>query len=220
MTAEPRRRPSGGRERSALGNGSGDPESSARRERLIDAFTKVASERGYAKTTVADVAGVAGVPCGAFYDHFGDKRQCLGAAQDAFIERLIRETAGSIDARREWPVRVREAVLAALHFVDETTSRARFFAVEILVAGPSVVGRQVSALDRVVPLLREGRLHYPNAADLPAVTEAVLIGGAAYLLYGSLLAEEPLRLGRLGPELVEILLTPYIGREEARRIAS
>lgn len=219
MTGDPRRRQVGGRERSAGENGSGSPPQ-AQRKRLIDAFIKVAAERGYAQTEVSEVAVVAGLSPDDFHAHFANKRECLSAAHDAFFGRLLAETAAAVDRDREWPLQVRDAVGAALEFVEETASRARFFTVEVLVAGPLMVERYASALEHVVPLLREGRKHFPAAAGMPEMTEPVLIGGVAFLVQRYLLAEERLRLARLEPELVEILLTPYVGREEAKRIAT
>jgi AcrR family transcriptional regulator len=220
VTGDSRRREVGGRELGAGGDGSGNPEPQARRERLIDAFTKVASERGYEQTTVEQVAAAAGLDVPDFYAHFSDMRQCLSAAHDAFFERLVAEAASAVDPEQEWPWRVRDAVGAVLEFVEETASRARFFAIEVLVAGPLIMERHVSAIDQVVPKLREGRVRYPAAAGMPDLTESVLIAGAAALVYHLLLAEERLRPAEgLEAELVEILLTPYLGRKEARRIA-
>lgn len=204
MTGDPRRREAGKRER----------------ERLVNAFTKVASERGYEQTSVGQVAAVAGLPRSTFYVHFASKRQCLSAAHDAFFGRLLDEVASAVDDEQEWPLRVKAAVAAALEFVDETARRSRFFAIDVLVAGPLIVERHSSALGRAEPLLREGREHFPEAADLPELTEVVLIGGAAFLLCRSLLAEERLRVSRLATEMVEMLLVPYVGRGEARRIAA
>jgi AcrR family transcriptional regulator len=204
----------------AMESRDGSPEPQAKRKRLIDAFTKVAAERGYEQVTIAEISNVAGVSRNDFYSHFASKRQCLGAAQEAFFERMIWESRSSVDHDREWPHRVREAVVAALDFIDETTSRARFFAVEVLVVGPGVVERQTTALSRAIPLLREGRRHSPGAAALPEVTEGILIGGVAQLLSNRLLAEEPLRVSRLAPEVVEIFLTPYLGAERARAFAA
>jgi AcrR family transcriptional regulator len=201
-------------------NGHGNAHSRAQRERLIEAFTKVAAERGYAETTVEKVTSRAGVPSGAFDVHFANKRQCLGAAYDAFVARLIGEVQAAIDADDEWPLQVKEAVAATLEFVGETKGRARFFAVEALDAGPVILERFVSARNMVASMLRRGREHYPQAAQLPEMTEPILVGGAAFLLSGILLEEEQLRVARLEAELVEILLTPYIGGEEARRIAA
>lgn len=41
---------------------------------LQDAFVRVLRERGYAKTTIREVAGVAGVGVGTFYEYFGNMR--------------------------------------------------------------------------------------------------------------------------------------------------
>ncbi len=165
------------------------------------------------------MAALAGVSRPAFYAKFADKRQCLSAAHDAFFERLISETLSAVDFEQEWPRQLKDAVFAALEFVDETASRARFFAVEVLVAGPVVIERHTSALERLASLLRQGRAHFPQAADLPELTEMVLIAGAAYKLFSCLLDEERLSVATLAAELVETLLTPYLGRQEARRVA-
>jgi AcrR family transcriptional regulator len=180
----------------------------------------VAAERGYDSVTAAEVAATAGVPAEAFHSHFESKRQCLGAAYDAFLERLVTETRESIDADQDWPLQVKGAVAAGLEFVTETASRARFFAVEALDAGPLMLERYLTAIERSVPLLHSGRDHSPGAAGLPTITEPVLIGGVACLVGGALLQEEEAELPAMESELVEILLTPYLGAEEARRIAA
>jgi AcrR family transcriptional regulator len=198
----------------------GSAASHAQRERLIDSFTRIASERGYERTTVEGVTAAAGLPEGAFYEHFTDKRQCLSAAYDAFVDRMVDEAQQATEETDDWPSQVKEAVAAGLSFVSETAARARFFAVEAPAAGPVMFERYVAATDRIVFLLRSGRERYPHTADLPDFMEEVLVGGAATLVSGALLSEEHTRLPSLEPELVEIILTPYLGREEARRFAS
>lgn len=201
-------------------NGSARGGSEAQRKRLIDAFTRSASERGYAKTTVRDVAAAAGVSRSAFYEHFSSKHQCLSAAYDAYIDRMVEEAGQASANGEEWPLRVKEAVAAGLSYVAESAPPARFFAVDAPAAGPSIFERHVAAMARIVFLLRSGRDHYPDAADLPDLTEQILVGGAASLVSSALLSEEHTRLPSLESELVETILTPYLGRDEARRIAA
>ncbi len=50
--------------------GSSEPSPSEERTRLIEAITRTAAERGYANTTVDQVASYAGLPEEAFYRHF------------------------------------------------------------------------------------------------------------------------------------------------------
>ncbi len=201
-------------------NGTTGEDAQADRRRLIDAFTKIASERGYASTTVNEVAAAADLPRSVFFEHFSSKRQCLSAAYDTFFERLVAETKQNMDTDGEWPLQVKAAVGAGLGFVSETATRSRFFAVDALVAGPVILERYLAAMNRVVPLLREGREHSPEAGELPELTEPVLIGGIAGLLSGSLLEEDLTSIAGLESELVEMLLTPYVGRDEARRLAA
>lgn len=219
MTGDPRRRQPGDREREAGDNGHGNRESQAQRERLINAFTKVASERGWSETTAADVAAAAGTTVDEFHRNFANLRQCLSAAHDAFFSRLSAEVSGAVDDADEWPVRVREAVAATLEFVAETATRARFFTVDALSAGPMILERETSELARVVPLMREGREHSRSISELPPLTEEVLVLGAACLLRSVLLGEDAFPLERLRTELVEVLLSPYVGPEEAAQIA-
>jgi AcrR family transcriptional regulator len=201
-------------------NGGASAEAEAVRERLIDAFTRTAAERGYATTTVRDVAAAAGLSEGVFYDHFEGKAQCLSAAYDAFVDRLLAETKQTIGSEQDWSLQVKAAVPAVLGFVSETAARSRFFAVEALAAGPLMLDRHSAATNRIVPMLRHGREQFPAAADLPDMIEPVLIGGVACLVSSALLAEESAQLAEMEKELVEILLTPYTGRDEARRIAA
>jgi AcrR family transcriptional regulator len=186
---------------------------------MINAFTRIASERGWAETTVDEVAAAAGTTVDEFHRSFSNLRQCLSAAHDAFFRRLAAEVAAAVDDADEWPLRVRDAVAATLEFVAETATRARFFTVDALSAGPMILERETSELARVATAMREGREHSRSAAELPPLTEEILVLGAACLLRGVLLGEDPLPLERLRTELVEVLLSPYLGPAEASRIA-
>jgi AcrR family transcriptional regulator len=196
-----------------------EDEALRQRERLVDAFTKLAAERGLGNVTAQEVAAAADLPPDIFYENFADERQCLSAAYDAFVERLVSGAEHAIDLDEEWPQRVNQAVGGGLAFISETANRSRFFAVDALAVGPLMLDRYVAAMDRIVRLLRSGRGHFSDAPDLPAILESVLVGGIACVVGEALLAEEDARILELQPELVEILLTPYLGRTEARRIA-
>src|SRR4051794_32391335 len=61
----------------------------SQRGRLIDAIAHVVAEKGYARTTVADVIERAGVSRKTFYEHFRDKETCFLAAYDTGVEVLL-----------------------------------------------------------------------------------------------------------------------------------
>jgi AcrR family transcriptional regulator len=178
---------------------------------LIDAFIKVAAERGYAKTTAGEVAFAAGLPGSAFYAQFSDKRQCLLAAYDHFFAGLVEEIEEAMDFGAPWAQQVETGVAAALAFVNEQVDAARLFAVEALTVGPPAIDRYQAVIQRIAGLLRYGRARSPEAAALPALTEAVLAAGAVSLVTSVLLAENQAGLPRLEAGLVEVLLLPYAG---------
>jgi TetR/AcrR family transcriptional repressor of nem operon len=55
------------------------------RDVLIEAGQKVLHERGYAATTVQDIAAVAGVPKGSFFNHFGTKEAFAALALERYV---------------------------------------------------------------------------------------------------------------------------------------
>jgi AcrR family transcriptional regulator len=197
--------------------GTGD--TGAERDLLIAAIAKAASERGYKDMTVAQVLHNAGVPRATFEAHFESKEQALVAAQDSFLDRLWLEVRGACHGPVEWPLKVRAALAAVLAFLAEASPLARVFAVEASAASLAAAERQFTAFDQFASLLSVGRRHYPQKEALPLVTERALVGGVASIVYGDLLAEEPQALIEREPELVELLLMPYLGQDEARRIA-
>ncbi len=188
------------------------------RELLVDAFTKVAAEHGYVRATVPDVAAAAGLPGSAFYAQFGDKRQCLLAACDRFLARLIEEIEEAMDPHLPWAEQVETGVAVALAFVFEQVDAARLFAVEALTVGPPALDRYQTSIQRIAGLLRHGRERSPEAAALPQLTEAMLAAGAVSLVTSALLAEDPARLSLLEPQLVEVLLLPYAAAGETPRV--
>lgn len=189
------------------------------RELLIDAFTRTAAERGYAKTSAEEVARRAGVSTQTFHAHFPDMRRCLSAAHDDFVERLAGQAEAAVNEEAEWADQVRTAVAVGVEFLVETASRARVFAVDAVSAGPVLLERHYASVERVAGMLRRGRERYPRAASLPGCTESILVGGIVSRIRAHLLAEEAALLPLLEPEFVEVLLTPYLGVSEAKRIA-
>lgn len=187
-------------------------------ERLIAAVAKAAAEHGYAGMTVEQVASYAGLSPEIFELHFEGKEQGLVAAQEAFMERLWLDAAGACEEGESWPRKVRAGLGAVLASLVEASDLARVFAVE---ASASLVlaERQLAALDQFARMLRQGRRDYPDAEALPGVTERTLVGGIASIVSAHLMMEEPGEIEALQPGLVELVLIPYLGRDEARQVA-
>jgi AcrR family transcriptional regulator len=201
----------------------GDQEDSgtaeAERTRLIAAFSKAASEHGYRDLTVEQVARYAGTSRDRIEHHFANKEEGLVAAQDAFLNQICLDVVDACQTAGEWPVRVRAALRSVIFSLAEASTLARVFIIEVTAASFAAAERQFAVLDSFASLLRDGRRFYPEASGLPAATERALIGGIASIISGHLLAEEPRALAALEPELVEIVLGPFVGPSQAREVA-
>jgi len=200
-------------------DGRGESEAQAVRERLIAAFTRTVAERGYETVTVERVVSQAGLTVEDFHRHFSDRDQCLLAAYDDFVVRLMTHVEAACKGEDDWVDSIKAAIGAGLGFFGELASTSRFFMVEAMGSGPAAIERRFATIDLLAEPLRRGRELYPAAAALPAATEQTLVAGIVLLVSVHLLAEDLDALSRLEPDVVELVLTPYLGRREAQRVS-
>jgi AcrR family transcriptional regulator len=192
----------------------------AERERLVAAVSRTAAEHGYSGLTVERIVDAAGLDRAAFDAHFESREQSLLAAQEAFIESLLLDATHACEAPEPWPLRLSAGLRAVLSALRESASLARVFVVEADSSfGLVLAERRLVALDDFAGLLRLGRQDWPSAGRLPQLTERALVGAVASLVDQSLLREELAAMPTLETELTELLLIPYVGTGEAKRIA-
>jgi AcrR family transcriptional regulator len=190
------------------------------RARIIEALALEVSEKGYRAVTVADIVKRAGIARNTFYENFGSKEDSFLATQQyamsTALSRIV-DAAGGID---NWAQRVVAGLAAFLRYVAEEPALARTCMVDALAAAPRSVRYYEESLQTFVSLFRVGRDVSPHGEELPETLEEALIGGVFWILYHHLLVEEPEQIDGLLPELVEFTLTPYLGTEAARALAT
>lgn len=193
---------------------------SHQRARIIAALAQEASEKGFHAVTVADIVGRAGVGRNTFYENFGSKEECFLAAQEfamsTALERVV-DAAGELD---DWSRRIEAGLAAFLRYVVEEPALARTCMVEALMAGPSSVRFYEESLQAFVSLFKLGRDVSPHGEDLPETLEEAVLGGVFWIVYQRLVMGDAETIEAMLPEIVEFALTPYLGAEDARRIAA
>ncbi|HET7121365.1 MAG TPA: helix-turn-helix domain-containing protein [Solirubrobacterales bacterium] len=175
---------------------------------------------GYRAVTVADIVRRAGIARNTFYENFTSKEACFLAAQEtALTEALSRvvDAAGELDT---WPQRVEAGLAAFLGYVASEPALARACMVEALSAGPKAVARYEESLQSFVSLFKLGRGMSAQASELPPTLEEAIIGGIFWIIYQRIIAGQTETIEEILPEIVEFALTPYIGAEAARRVAT
>jgi AcrR family transcriptional regulator len=189
------------------------------RERLIAALAQVVDERGYVDATIADITAAAQVSRRTFYEHFKSKEECFLASFDVVVEHLhglIEEAAVPVS---DWPHRVVAGLRAILRFFAAEPSLARLLMVNSLTAGPVVAARYREVIFDFAPLLKPGRDEHRSPRPLPESTEDTVIGSVASMITRSIIAGETADLESLMPDFTAFVLMPYLGPEQAGRIA-
>ncbi len=137
---------------------------SSQRGRLLFAMSEAVAERGYAKTSVAQVLKRAHVSRETFYEHFSNKEECFLAAYDGAAAILAAEIGAGLQqspAERDVVARLNDLLRRYLETLGSEPALARTFLVEVYAAGPGALERRVEVQTRFVELVA----HIAGAKD-------------------------------------------------------
>ena len=177
------------------------------RQQILDASLRLFSERGFARTTVRDIARQAGITDAAIYYHFESKRDLLDALVEERgflnnLENLARlQPDAPLQETLHWTAR------GAIHIMDENRDFLRLIIMEGL-GGDEAALEQY---DRLIGLweraLTAVLTRYRDKGELPGNSPETV---ARHIIYTILMAFQESLLGRH---------LPPIGSDEARREA-
>jgi AcrR family transcriptional regulator len=189
------------------------------RRRLVAGVALAMAEHGYARLTVEHVIAAAGVSRTTFYEHFENKQQAVLVAHDVVFERYLGVLLLACNGVGEWPLKVKAAIAATLAFAVGEPEQAQLIALDALAADVDLTSRVLASTDRLAAPLSAGRQYNPRGAELPALIEKALVGAVMAIVSRRLVNGEAETLPELEPQLVELILIPYLGHEEATRVA-
>jgi AcrR family transcriptional regulator len=130
---------------------------SRQRGRLFAAAAAVFARVGYAEATAEAIAREAGMSKATFYEHFGNKEDCIVALFDEATEIVLdamREAAAR-DHATDPEARVRTTLGAFLGTLANYPDESQTLLVEIVGAGPRAMERRDRALEAVAQYLVE-----------------------------------------------------------------
>jgi AcrR family transcriptional regulator len=188
------------------------------RRRIAAGMIAVVVEGGYNAATVTQVVAAAGVSRRTFYNYYSDKQQAfleVYAEVSGFLLGVMAE-AGEREGGG-WAKRVRSELDALLEAVAANPDLARFCLGAPPAAGGEVGSAYREFLVRLVGVLGEGRPK--KARRPPPASEYGMAGGLAALILRAAEKGNAKALRALLPELTELALAPYLGRDEAARAA-
>jgi AcrR family transcriptional regulator len=183
------------------------------RDRLAAGMIQVVAERGFHATTISDIAAATGVSRRTFYGYYKGKKECFFDTYRAVADFVFAAMAEAGEAERKWPAKVHAELAVALDVFAANPDLVRFTLIAPPAAGGEIITAYRDFLERLLEVLAVGR---PKNTRRPSEgAEHGLIGGLAALVAERVKAGEGERLPELLPDLVELVLTPYLGRERA-----
>jgi hypothetical protein len=149
-----------------------------------------------------------------------EKDRDFADAFDAAFAALRRQVEAVCAAEAGWPDRAAAAIAAALDFAAAQPGSARLLTSDAFAQGLYGALRHRQMIAHFADLLAEGRRESSDGGvQLPTVTEKALIGGFAEIVAERLRTGAEATLPGLAGELVELVLTPYLGVDDARQVA-
>jgi AcrR family transcriptional regulator len=183
------------------------------RDRLAAAMIQVVAERGFHATTITQIAAAAGVSRRTFYSYYKSKEDCFFDTYREVSDFLFAAMAEAAEPERRWSAGVRAELAVLLEVFAANPDLVRFALIAPPGAGGEIAAAYRGFLERLLGLLGEGR---PKNVRRPSeAAEHGLVGGLAGLLVDRVRAGEGEAISELLPDLVELVLTPYLGRERA-----
>ena len=158
------------------------------RARLVEGFAAAVAERGYAATTIADIARHARVSKRTFYEHFDDKEACLVDTY-TFVTKIMRHgiRAAWADANpKRWSEQLDAGLDAYVTALEAMPVLTRACLVEMAGAGPRALKARRQVHEKFALLLREFvdrvRVRHPELRVISPAMATAIVGGIDELL--------------------------------------
>jgi AcrR family transcriptional regulator len=182
------------------------------RKQILDASLRLFSERGFASTTVRDIARLAGITDAAIYYHFASKRELLEARVDeggcvTSLQNLERFGADApISGALLWMAR------GAINLMDENREFLRLIIMEGLGGDEAAIGQYRRLVDLWEGALTTVLQRYADKGEFPKNSPPHL---ARHIVYTILMAFQDSLIGRhvsahAAPEQRQQELTEFV----------
>jgi AcrR family transcriptional regulator len=186
-------------------------------ERALRALAAVVAEEGYRGATVDAVLKRAHMSATTFYANFAGKDDAMLAAIDSACSQIVAAIMPAFRRAPDWPHGIRAAFGALFNFLASRPALANLAMVEVYAAGLEAMQRRLEALQPLQELIAAG---YELAPGTPQITAEGIVGGVYTLTYRRLREAGARSLPALAPVCAYITLAPFVGPNEACRLAN
>ena len=181
------------------------------RLRILYAAARMAEQKGYIATTVADITRLAGVDDYVFHGLFADKQEAFLTVHELGYAQVMELTSTAFFSGETWPVRSWEGGRALTQLIEDNPLVAHVGFVEAYAVGPTAIQRVEDSALAFTFFLQEGLVHRKQRNPPSGLAMEVIVTSIFEIIY--LQARD---LGRpevsaMLPHIAHLWLTPFLG---------
>lgn len=191
----------------------------SQRERILDAVATLSASKGFTAVTVKDIAEQAAVSLDAFYEHYAGKEDAFLVAYEVGHAKGLTIVEHAYDAAPDWRSAIRAAIAALFDFLASEPAFAHLALVDARIATDRTAERASRGVSAYAQLLLPGLESAGGKDGPPAVAIEAIIGGIFELCISYTLQRRTEALSELLPRAIYFALAPFLGAEEAGRLA-
>ncbi|MFI5038067.1 MAG: TetR/AcrR family transcriptional regulator, partial [Solirubrobacterales bacterium] len=192
----------------------------SQRERILDAVANLTAAEGYAALNVEGIAEQAAVSLKAFYEHFAGKEDAFLVAYEIGHGKGLAFAERAYTAESDWRLGVRAGIAALFEFLATEPSFAHIALIDALIATARTAERSNVGVQAFARMLVPRTEEAPGQSPAAAVTIEAIAGGVFELCLHYALQGRIRQLPELTVSATYVALAPFLGPEEAARIAT
>lgn len=188
----------------------------AERDRIIASVTYLVGENGYAATSLEEVLGRAGLGEEEFHHHFEDFQEAFQAAWRLASDRYMEAALEAFQGETRWQLQIRAVARSILEFVLRDPHQGRIlFAEGYNPREPVRTQIDDPNVEAFVALIDAGREQMEDPGVLTRATAEGIFGAVKEQVARALEEKDLERLPILFPQLMSMVVRPYLGDEAA-----
>lgn len=184
------------------------------RKALVKALVEICDERGFREATPGLIASRAGLDRAVFNEHFESVEDCFLAIWDVAFEDIGEKLLSAYTSQAEWRARLRASAHELLRLLRKRSFPvARVLTLNSDLAGRRAAKRRDQFLRSFSALIDAGRYETDDPERVPVETAFALTAGVHHAVYARFAAGRENELSDLVPQLMCLIVTPYLGHE-------
>lgn len=192
----------------------------SQRERILDAVANLTAATGYGALGIKNIAAEAGISLKTFYEHFSGKEDAFLVAYEIGYIKALAIFERAYAAEPDWPSGMRAALASLLNFLASEPSFARLAIIDSLIATARTADSSVRSITKFARLLEPGFHEAPERDRPPDIAIEAIAGGIFELIFHYIVQGRVRELPELAPQVTYVALAPFLGAEEAGRVAA